>query len=765
MWNAQKKLHRLAFKIANFAKYRGSASTSFRFPIKMLESITGVDSPETMCRAEDLSDEMLNYIYVLYIIEYYNSPVKAFEFSTQNVWGEITSSSDGIIEVTLHPLDIVLRVNVLNHDFDNIKIFGGIPIVHGDEELLSSLKVSIFNDIRTKIILRTGPTQQFNPNELFGFKIYIQEHYSGGGSSFDDAFMQRMPDGTKYLFWYNDRYSSINMQESVEFYRGTQNNKIGISFMMEEGELKIRQIRESNVPVGRVNEQYLDVVEAAMTTVSNLEVNVSGIHEFTENVFRANICWMQRYLPQIFEKFDTFIIPSGPEFQVQFIPDVLVELLYPGDHIDYGGIRKDFVTRLMHATLSPNRFVKIDDVDFVSTQFVQLPLGSSITVQESVTLSDFEKIIFRGLGSFIYYASKSSEHTHPIALGPILSSMFYKYICCHNHVDLLNIIVDNIGKHYEKQIMYLFNESYESIANLDDFTLKSNLEACIDAIDEDFIPIDIEWSDFWTEEKWTNAKSLLIRLFHSLYRKYTLPYDAIKSSIMSRSTITSMLNIPYIHDPIRIHLFVPNIPIGHQNVTFFTFDNATFQGEGREAALGVKYLILAAIYKYLGTSAPVILRSATDENVEPVRKWQAKVNVERLDLIRFYPNAYIHNFYYVKGAESVVELLSEKFKLRVQGELNRPKIVHEMQVNPILSNVKIWLTDFILHCTQEHLEKFLFFVTGSTRLLPGQHMKVKISDSSAINAHTCFNTIDIPTEYESQGSDVFISALTAIFAT
>lgn len=103
--------------------------------------------------------------------------------------------------------------------------------------------------------------------------------------------------------------------------------------------------------------------------------------------------------------------------------------------------------------------------------------------------------------------------------------------------------------------------------------------------------------------------------------------------------------------------------------------------------------------------------------------------------------------------------------------------MHEMQVNPLLSNVKIWLTDFILqlelnqshqkvgmtntpcnenqitvtssfffylnnpivlHCTQEHLEKFLFFVTGSTRLLPGQHIKVKISDSSAINAHTCF---------------------------
>ena len=82
-----------------------------------------------------------------------------------------------------------------------------------------------------------------------------------------------------------------------------------------------------------------------------------------------------------------------------------------------------------------------------------------------------------------------------------------------------------------------------------------------------------------------------------------------------------------------------------------------------------------------------ILTSAKDENN---RKWIARVTVDNLGYITYFPRASNKDeFYYVKGAYEVVTLLAQKCRDRVQGVLDRERIVSEMVVSASLPNVKV----------------------------------------------------------------------------
>lgn len=760
MWRSQCMTNSLSYQNS---KYRAAMSSSpqFVFPVRQLESVPGVNETETLCRAEFLSDDLLNYVYVLYMQKYYDSPINSFEYSdestTMNIYAEFVSETVEEVTIKFNPINIEFVVPIATHIFDeNIKIVGGIPREIGS--VPENLKRVIFNDIRKKIIEKTGPVQQFDPNELFGFKLYFELNHSGGGTSWNNPFIEGMGEDTYYAFWYNSHYSSINMQESTAFFRGSQENKIGISFKVENAQLKINQIRESNIIVERVQANYLQIFEKAMKSVARIATDSGNSFQFSANTFTANLCWMKKYMYIVYQKLHDFIRYSNYEFEIQLAPIELVDLLYPSDAVDYGGVRREFITRLVELTCGNNEFVTLDEHDFVSKDFINLPLTADFATKENVQLTDYERAIYTGIGSLIFYAAQSS-HTHTTPLGPIFSNVFYEYGCCTTDVDKMLVLVTAHGSNFEKNALhFVMTASHNDVRDIGQYSeVFSVLEQMIDEVDEAFLAADLVWETFWTAATWNEAKELIIRRFNVLYRKYLLPFESTKAAMLINYDIKRLYSIPYIDERINLSDFSNLSEVDTlKNVVFKSCATITFQANVRDTAKGTSYLILAAILKYLSTGRRVQLTSAKDENN---RKWIAKVTVDNLGYIKYFPRASnLAEFYYVKGAYEVVTLLAQKCRDRVQGVLDRERIVSDMVVNVSLPNVKVWLTNFILHQAQENVEKLLVYITGSKRLLPGQNIKIIVGNEE-FHPHSCFKRLDVPLFYEHESEEFFVTKL------
>ena len=68
-----------------------------------------------------------------------------------------------------------ITLNLSEHMIDeDVKVFGGL--VECPDNLLD-IKNDIFMKIHEAVILKTGPIQQFEGNELLGFKLYIEENH------------------------------------------------------------------------------------------------------------------------------------------------------------------------------------------------------------------------------------------------------------------------------------------------------------------------------------------------------------------------------------------------------------------------------------------------------------------------------------------------------------------------------------------------------------------------------------------------------------
>jgi hypothetical protein len=63
--------------------------------------------------------------------------------------------------------------------------------------------------------------------------------------------------------------------------------------------------------------------------------------------------------------------------------------------------------------------------------------------------------------------------------------------------------------------------------------------------------------------------------------------------------------------------------------------------------------------------------------------------------------------------------------------------------------------------SDQELEAFVQFVTGSTSLIEGQHIRINRSYDTTIRAHTCFLAIDLPDGMASLSEDEFFVALVA----
>ena len=725
---------------------------TFSFPFRTVEAVPGMEANTEICRAEELSTNALERIWALYFLTHYNSPMQTFSGLYARA---LPSSTTNTLNIEFLPIGTIVKVQCSEVEMESCTVFGGIVEHTSGVDLPASFQSEIYDDVRQKIILRTGPKQQFDPYELFGFKLYLERHHGGGGSNFSNPYTVKVGN-TTYQFWYNPTFSSVNMQESLEFYKGSQHHKIGISFVMSENELKINQIRESNTVVERINPHYMTIMNEAMQKISNTVRNTS--YQFNHqhhDHFTSDICWLRRNADKaclrLYERVRNYpVLPM----QITLHPPELVRILYPGDAIDAGGIKREFVTMLVK-TLNNSPFVKSDDKEFYAKGFDSNP---------DATLTDEESHVYKGLGALIYFASR--HHGNPsqrIVLGPVFTRNLYLYMLLNKSgrsIDWIPSVVRETAKEiYEQTAVNALVCSKEEFAALDE-ERKASMEAIFDAIDEDFIPFDFEWSTSWNESKWTQAKMLLCTHFQRMCRKYTLVYDQVSSvwTALGNDMTEFMYRyqIPYI-GAAPINCQTLEVMPGHSDIDLRLSLSHSCSEVSRPAPRGIKYLILAAIYHYITNTetAPLTVRSSRDENGNP---WVASVEVTNIHTIKYFKS---HNggVLHVHGGLNVVLDIAERMKSKIQGELNRDKIISEMTFSHPMPNVKAWLGEYLREITHKDLEAFVHLVTGSTRLLPGNNLRIIKSHGGGMNAHTCFNQLDIPVAYESGTKEDFTNEL------
>lgn len=767
MWRAERISNSLSR-----VHYRAIPDAFFKYPTKNREVV----------RAEDLTDTILELFYVLYLVHEHTSAAYALTDNAGNsFWTTESDLSPGdtedekkltfklITNTVSNARNIELKIN--QQDVDGVLFWGTTTT----DNTLQSLKPFVFDAIRAAVTLKTGPMQQFDGNDLVGFKLYVSTHHSAA-----DPYLY-LHDNGNYALWYkpptgdtNPTKSGdcVNMQSYTNWLnRESVEGKMGMSFAIENGRHVVKTIIYEDGVVDRVDDNLLPIYEAAIQQMANIVTNDGKTYRFNGNEFVADLCWIHRYLPRIYGEFDAFLSGTTGGFNVTFTPPSVVAQLFPGDTIDAGGLKRAFVTRLMEATAGKNNFVRTDEAEFVSRNLLALPHGASFVEKESQTLNADEQTIFRGLGSFIRFIRFSQQQAggmHWLALGSVFSSLFYEYACCTADIDKVNVLVNSCGKDYEKSAMeFVMTKSCGDVANLEEYSeMHTYLSSFLDEADEEFLPSDMNWSEFWTEEKWSAAKLLIVRFFRVLYRKYTLVFDATKAAMLRGSSIRQVYDIETLTRygsqglPLDVYRFLNNLPPHLSNINFKTSSELDSEST-MDCKRGVSLLILAGVLMYLHNGSQATVFSHFDEHEPPTsgrrHKWQAKVEVESLRVVKYYPRHSAPIFYYAKGAYQVVHRLAEVLKNRVQGELNRQRIVDDMRVANALPNVKQWLSDLVLTSPREEVERFLMVVTGSNRLLPGQHIEVTVG--TVLYPHTCFKRLDVPTSFETNTREFFMSAL------
>ena len=117
------------------------------------------------------------------------------------------------------------------------------------------------------------------------------------------------------------------MQESTHFNSGTQKNKIGISFENVLNKFVIKEIRQENITVERVNEQYMQIMNKAMNKIAK-----SRLHDFSGNDITVDFCWIKRNSSALLRKLSQFIsAASHSEFSVTIQPSEIRTAMYGGD--------------------------------------------------------------------------------------------------------------------------------------------------------------------------------------------------------------------------------------------------------------------------------------------------------------------------------------------------------------------------------------------------------------------------------------------------
>ena len=766
--------------LQHFFKYRSSvALIAFEFPMIKTPGLE-----DSLCRAQDpkLTDAVLDQIFVLYLATYHASttttppPYLLATGGSSSIWVHRRDpGSSDTVTVTLKPSEITLSVTPTRQSEDDLHYLGGAVTITNDDvakrTVLNGLKPYIFDAIRTAIIEKTGSVQQFDANELAGFKLQMKESHDVRNPFFYDK------DGELYVLWYTPPTGNpnpaksgdcVNMQKLADFYAQNQDNKIGMSFASQNQRLVVDRLFESNLPVDRVQNQLLPIYEAAMQTLADSATSDGTSYAFEDDTFRANLCWMRRYLPRIYRELTRFIMYDSThnEFKVEFSPPQVTAEVFSGDDDDAGGLRRYFVTKLIETTLSRNDFVQTDDVEFVAKSVVNLPPTSSFIEKSLTQLDANEKSVYDGLASLIYYNVRLAASGHSAdaidftPLGPVFSSLFYEYSCCTSGLDKVLTVVNTYGQQYEKETLnYVMTASHSDVQE-DDSRLVY-VKTFLDEANPDFLPLDT--TAFWNAENWEETKRLIVTFFGVLYRKYMLVFDTVDASLRRVTTKSHLYQIPWIHHPLDVYRFKANLRSDLRNITFQTAENANMESS-REAPEGVSLLILAGILKYLGYGQPSSVISQYDETPPPSNprkrkmEWKAKVHVESLRIVKFFPDYANHaRFYYASDACLVVSVLAQGLRVRVEGRLDRQKIIDDMRIPDNLPNVRRWLEEMILNESQEYVERFLTIVTGSKRLIPGQTIRVRVG--SPLYAHTCFKMLDVPLEVEHGTKDFFFAAL------
>ena len=242
-------------------------------------------------------------------------------------------------------------------------------------------------------------------------------------------------------------------------------------------------------------------------------------------------------------------------------------------------------------------------------------------------LTQEEKIIYRGIGSLIYYAAQDCESDCRIVMGPVFTTNMYLYIRLNKtgrSIDWLPSVVSEISNQALEQavVKTLVCDDVEYLNSMDPSS-QENFSMWLDFIDD-----TKDWSSGWNETLWEQAKTLLCTNFEDvMYKQYIFVYNHVAQGIFE-----PFHSIPDTGST-KVDCRCVTVMSGHENMVKLSA-SASCDDESFAPKLGVKLLIIAGIYRYLTSSHTGIFRveSKRDEAGYP---WKAKVEFRNIHSIKY----------------------------------------------------------------------------------------------------------------------------------
>lgn len=737
----------------------------FRFPEKTTEAIPGQEADRVALKSHELTDEILTPLWVRYMLDNHKTEVSALSTEDGRMWLSVVSYDGTVVSLRIcldtAYLAVAFRLNENELTPDVVD-----PL---DGSLLSLVRAQIFNEIRRVALTRFGPRQQFDPAELFGIKRHLEANHTGGGSGFDDAYPVEY-NGELYLIWYNPTVSAINLQHANEFYSSKQEHKIGVSFRATGDGLAIGEIREENKTVAEIKDAYKRVFDAAANQIAQTQRTNNALRP--NGVIYCDLCWTYRNLDVIFETVSLFCgrgNTKSSDMQVRFIPNELQSAMFTEDAIDIGGLSRQFVTMIMARATDPScTLVHREDRHFTS---------------KADELDDGEKKVYSGIGHMLALMMRSDANHQKVVLGTVFDLTFYKLLF-HNMRHSFNeagapkpfdesefaqdTALELVRSDSSEMVQYLcmlLDASYTTVSDVTDPGVQYALYESVHYEDDTVFPDDefpADWKGFWTEDRWTRACAAIRSTFlnNNLRRIAVLKHisRAFNGAFQSPNTVLARFGLT---DPEAFRLDLWPHAVRPNAYRMYTDPERTVMAEFPTLQESQAMCVQAAMVLSYIKGGPATVRSLTDKNgvgwtrglgysdgrdVRYIRKGES--GVENVFYIRFMT---------ASDYDDTLNLVFESMMHVLQGRLSVDVLISSMQGDSAAGIVL--MKEFLRTSTPESVEKLVVMLSGSTTLMPSQHIRVDTSHDANFHFHSCFVQVHVPSNIDTYDQATFNSTL------
>ena len=633
------------------------------------------------------------------------------------------------------------------------------------------------------------PPVQVDPHELYAVIKFLQRHIDDHDY---DPF--RCLNETNFTLQYehfcftigcNDKTyvvwiprvdkKILNIQASTEYNQSSQNDKLGITYLLDEHTKKATcaELWVNGSPSPYIGDD--DLVQVLDRLCSAVAISHQSKNSLDTKHIRVDSLFFDRNLHVLFSNCISLL--NASDFTVTFSP-VLPEFNFNDDSIDVGGPGRYFVSMMIDSLTNQKcPHIHKEDGHFIAK-------GAPFAEGVEPNLSDEEMNIYTGLGHLIGLVFKRNTsqsgifNRHDKPLGDLFEPSVYGIL-------LRGILQDDetdIQKWMVRQVTRLCNANtplgripalldsvtgYDEMKNIADPALQAFIYTIFSPDDEYYEHLATatdNWSH-WVSTRggWDTIQSICDTYLTKSCKSQMLPLETIRkgfkacvdTSDVHRVLKSVGLDIQSTNIKLNIQKWNTEVIKTQPSIQIYTDGSLHYLSQFSPLTFDKASLVIAAIlFNHMDTSHTRTIQSEYDGRGDI---WRGASTTDNGSDIR-YTQSSTDSYVKPERNEWLLQVY-QYIRSHVQGDLDREVLVKGIQCPPTLSKFETHLKIWLREADESLIEQFLLSISGSTRLCATQTITVSVAYGEAINWHTCNIQVDVPIAYNELDYNYFVEYL------